>query len=368
MKTDIFAMISKTIPNWLHADAPASDIIISSRLRYARNIAGYRFPAWASDEELSEVFEMIQLALEYIQQSTTTEIVKLIKITDFTELQGEFLLERHLISPDFFKIFKSRIGKDKHLTTSGIFISNDETISIMVNEEDHLRFQVICGGFDFDSGFSKLNLLDDILDSTLRFAFSPQYGYLTACPTNVGTGLRVSIMAHLPGLVLTKEINQVLNSIWQLNYLTRGLYGEGTDTKGYFFQISNSITLGQSEQEIIQGMKNITTQLINHEQRSRDFLLKNMKTEIEDKVYRAYAILNSARLLNSDEALNLLATVRLGIVLQIISNVSLETINKVMILLKPANLQVFYNQVMNPYERDEKRAALIRTILQTSEN
>ncbi|MEO0072205.1 MAG: protein arginine kinase [candidate division WOR-3 bacterium] len=370
MENNTFTIISRTIPYWLVSGAPFEDIVISSRLRYARNIAGYRFPNLASNEELGEIFEMARAALENTQIPLETEKTEFITVTEFTDLQGEFLLERHLISPDFLKKIKSREkdDKNKHLSTLGVFISNDETISIMVNEEDHLRFQVISAGLEFDKGFSKLNTLDDIFESTLRYAFSPQYGYLTACPTNVGTGFRVSIMAHLPGLVLTKEINQALNTIWQFNCLVRGLYGEGTETRGYFFQISNSITLGQTEQEIMQGIKNIITQLINHEKKARDFLLKTMKTELEDKVYRAYAILRSARLLNSDEALNLLATVRLGVATEILNEVSLTTLNKIMILLKPANLQIFYNQTLNPYERDEKRASLIRTILQESQN
>jgi protein arginine kinase len=365
-------IINKTIPGWLNStDAPKAEVVVSSRLRYARNISGYRFPNHATEEELIEIYELIRATIEKneLWNSVFNEESKLIKIEKLSRLQAEFLLERHLISPDFIRKIKNlNETKEEHHKPYGVFISKNETTSIMINEEDHLRFQVISPGFEFQKNFEKLNLIDDIFEANLQYAFSPDYGYLTACPTNVGTGLRVSVMIHLPGLIITQEIHKAIKAIRQLNCLVRGIYGEGTETRGYFFQISNNITLGESEEEIIQGMKNITKQIIEYEERARDFLLKNMKTELEDKVHRAYAILRSARLLSSDEALNLLATVRLGVATAILNEISLNTLNKIMILLKPANLQIFYNQTMNAYERDEKRAALIRELLNQSVN
>lgn len=366
MKKELNSIISNAIPSWLDYDTTDSSIVLSSRVRYARNLSGYPFPNRATMSELNQVFEMINLTIT--QKPSFTELLsetEPITIDKISRLQAEFLLERHLISPDFIQ--KSATRKDTkqihNLRTRGVFISQNETISLMINEEDHLRFQVIMPGLNFEHGFELLNQLDNHLESLLRFAYSPQYGYLTACPSNIGTGLRASVLIHLPALVLTKEIDKILRAIWQINYTVRGLYGEGTETKGHFFQVSNTISLGQSESEIIEGITKITKQLIDYEEKSRDYLLKNMKYEIEDKVYRAYAVLNSARLITSEEALNLLATVRLGVATQLFSNISINTLNKIMILLRPANLQIFYNQKMTPRERDEKRAVLIRQIL-----
>lgn len=371
MKLQSLPLISKSIPSWLDYDTTDSSVVLSSRVRYARNLSGYPFPTRATPSELHQVFQMINLAItkepELTDTFTDTELISIDKITD---LQAEFLLERHLISPDFIQksIMRKESKSVQNLKTRGVFINQNETISLMINEEDHLRFHVIMHGFNFRPGFEKLNQLDNNLESVLRFAYSPQYGYLTACPSNVGTGLRASVLIHLPALVLTKEIEKVLRAIWQINFMVRGLYGEGTETKGYFFQVSNTVSLGQSESEIIDGIEKITKQLIEYEEKSRAYLLKNMKSEIEDKIFRAYAALGSARLINSEEALNLLATVRLGVALRLIQDISISTLNKIMIILRPANLQIFYNQKMTPRERDEKRAALIRQILSEQKN
>ena len=365
MKELKLSFTNQTLPIWLESDDSNSMMVISSRVRYARNLASYPFPTKATANELDEILEMISTAVKKEENLsrffTDTEPISIDKITP---LQAEFLVERHLVSPDFLH----RMNKKKDSKSSGpsgraVFINQDETISLMVNEEDHLRFQVLSAGLNFSDSFKKLNELDDSLEGLLRYAYSQQYGFLTACPSNVGTGLRASVMIHLPGLVLTKEIDKVLRAIFQIGYAVRGLYGEGTETRGYFFQISNTVCLGQSESEIIEGIEKVANQLISHEEKSRDYLSKHMKSEIEDKVFRAYAVLTSARLIASEEALNLLATARLGVAMKIITNTSITTLNKIMFLLKPANLQVFYNQEMSPHERDEKRAALIRQIL-----
>jgi protein arginine kinase len=365
MKDNKLSFTNKTLPIWLETDKANSLTVLSSRVRFARNLAGYPFPTKATANELDEILEMISTAIK--KEETLYKFFPdcdPIAIDKITPLQAEFLVERHLISPDFLH----RMTKKKDFKSSGsfgraAFINQDETVSLMVNEEDHLRFQVLSAGLNFTDSFQKLDELDDCLESLLQYAYSQQYGFLTACPSNVGTGLRASVMIHLPGLVLTKEIDKVLRAIWQIGYAVRGLYGEGTETRGYFFQISNTVCLGQSEAEIIEGIEKVTNQLISHEEKAREYLSKNMKSEIEDKVYRALALLNSARLITSEEALNLLATVRLGVAMKIITNITLTALNKIMFLLKPANLQVFYNQEMSPHERDEKRAALIRQIL-----
>lgn len=367
MKDITFSSVHETLPGWLISTDTDSPTILSSRVRFARNLSGFPFPTKANQQELNEILAMTSLAI-----SKDTNLARVfaetqpIVIDKITPLQAEFLVERHLISPDFVhKIFKKKTSKTTNSFGRAVFINKDETISLMVNEEDHLRFQVLTAGLNFQQGYEQLNELDNNLESVLNFCYSPRYGYLTACPSNVGTGLRASILIQLPGLILTKEIEKVIRGIWQIGYAVRGLFGEGTETKGYFFQVSNTVTLGQSESEIIEGIEKIAQQLIDYEEKARDYLLKNMKLEIEDKIFRAYAVLSSARLMTSEEALNLLATIRLGVTMAIISDISMTTLNKIMLLLRPANLQVFYNQEMSPLERDIKRASLIRHILAT---
>jgi protein arginine kinase len=370
MKNSIFSITDQTLPRWLKSTEVDSCTVLSSRVRFARNLTGFPFPLKATLNELNEVLEMVSSAItKEVNLSLLFSEKEAIFIDKLTPLQAEFLIERHLISPDFGQSnFKKKEKKPTNSYPRAVFINDDETASLMVNEEDHLRFQVLTPGFNFKNGYEKLDKIDNCLEAVLRFAYSQQYGYLTACPSNVGTGLRASILIHLPGLVLTKEIEKVLRAVWQIGYAVRGLYGEGSETRGHFFQISNTVTLGQSEQEIIEGIEKVTNQLIGYEDRARDYLLKNMKSELEDKIFRAQAVLNSARLITSIEALNLLATVRLGVAMQIVSDISMTTVNKLMLLLRPANLQIFYNQEMSPNERDEKRAALIKQLLQESRN
>ncbi|MEO0074952.1 MAG: protein arginine kinase [candidate division WOR-3 bacterium] len=371
MRNEALTLINKTVPPWLDQESQNSSIVISSRVRYARNLAGIPFPNRASNYELNQVYNMISESIKKDSDlKTIFPVHNPIALDRITRLQAEFLLERHLISPDFAQkcIPRKDIKNNHHLKAYGVAVSEDETVSLMINEEDHMRLQVIMSGLNFEQGFNRLNYIDNKFESLLRYAYSPRYGYLTACPSNIGTALRASILIHLPALVITKEIEKTLRAIWQINYMVRGLYGEGTETKGYLFQISNTSSLGQSEADIITNITKIAQELVNYEEQSREYLLKNMKLEIEDKIYRAYGLLTSARLLSSEEALNLLATVRLGVATQILTNVSLSTLNKIMILLKPANLQLFYNQKMTPQERDEKRASLIRQILSEQKN
>jgi protein arginine kinase len=367
-RDDSFA--NQTLPAWLEPVSTNSSIVLSSRVRFARNLAGFAFPNKATISELNEILEIVGIAIKKEQTMVQSfSQTNYLPIEQITTLQAEFLLERHLISPDF--LHRMRIKKDSKPENSsgrGVFINRDETISIMVNEEDHLRIQVLSPECNFANGFKKLDEFDNNLESNLRFAYSQQYGYLTACPSNVGTGLRASILIHLPGLVLTKEIEKILRAIWQIGYAVRGLYGEGTETRGHFFQISNTVCLGQSEQEILEGIEKVTSNLISYEEKARTYLINNTKTEIEDKIFRAHGVLNSARLISNEEAFNFLATVRLGVAMNIISDVSIATLNKIMLLIRPANLQMFYNQEMPPHERDEKRAALIRELLKNSNN
>jgi protein arginine kinase len=230
----------------------------------------------------------------------------------------------------------------------------------MVNEEDHLRLQAIVSGLDMESAWQNLNRADSELSSRLKFAFSEKYGYLTACPTNVGTGMRVSVLIHLPGLVLTKDIDETLKGVTQIGLSVRGFYGEGTEVLGNLFQISNHTTLGKTEEEIIETISQVIRQIIGFERRACETLLKEARTHIEDKIWRAYGILNHVRLLTSKEFMSLSSAVRLGISLGIIENISMKSLNQLMVLVQPAHLQKLHGAAMEAGERDFFRANMVR--------
>jgi protein arginine kinase len=336
--------------SWVFNIGESMDIILSSRVRLARNLKDFNFERKADPATQEKIIALVQQALEHTEMSGAGTFID---TKDLAPLSIQFLLERHLISPDFVQSQRPK----------GLFVSNDQSLSIMVNEEDHLRFQVLAAGLAFETTARRAHSIDFELDRRLSYAFSPELGYLTACPTNVGTGMRASVLIHLPALVLTREIEKVLRGVLQVGFSVRGLYGEGTETKGHFFQLSNQVTLGVTEAEIIEGLKKIARELITLEKNARHFLLKNTRLEIEDKIFRALAILKNARVMSSDEVINLTSAVRLGIGLELISEVSLPTVNEIMILTQPANLQILFGKAMESAERDEKRAEFIRNRL-----
>ena len=338
------------ITKWLDSSGPESDTVISNRVRLARNIKGIPFEIKATKTDQEKILGMVSYALDDLNFLKTG---KYYDGSELTTLVIQSLLERHLVSPDF------AASKNKH----AVFINNDETLSLMINEEDHVRYQVLSSGLDFELSLFQINDFDEQLEKELEFAYSPELGFLTACPSNVGTGIRASVLINLPGLVLTKEIEKVLRGILQIGLAVRGLYGEGTETKGNFFQVSNQQSLGRSEDEIIEIIEKSVRQVIDYEKKARDYLTQNAKTEIEDKVFRAQAVLRNARIITSEEAINLLGVVRLGVVMGIITDVSLKTINELLILTRPASIQLYYNKEMEAYDLDEKRASLLRNRL-----
>ncbi|OYD16839.1 protein arginine kinase [candidate division WOR-3 bacterium JGI_Cruoil_03_51_56] len=343
-------LAANPVGKWLAATGMESDIVISTRVRLARNLVDVPFIVKASASDQARVVDTVRWAL---QDSGYLKRGKFIDNEQLTEEQGQFLLERHLVSPDFIEAKTKR----------GLYVSRDETISLMVNEEDHLRFHALVSGFDFPSAFDVVSKLDERLESQVGYAFSSKFGFLTACPTNVGTGMRASVLVHLPGLVLTKEIEKVLRGAVHIDLVVRGLYGEGTETKGNFFQISNQKTLGRSESEILETVTDSTRQIVDYEHKAREYLIKNLRVEIEDKVFRSFALLKSARILSSDEAINLLATVRLGVSLGIINQVNLSRVSKLLILVLPENLQAMLGERLKLPERDERRATFVRESL-----
>ncbi|HDZ77176.1 MAG TPA: protein arginine kinase, partial [Candidatus Omnitrophica bacterium] len=338
----------KQASEWLKGTGPNSDIVFSSRLRLARNLEKVPFPHWANKKQGAETLERIRKALtqnDYLKNSM------FLRLSDVSPLDKQFLIERHLMS-------REHAIKPEN---KAILISPEEIVSIMVNEEDHLRIQIMKSGFDLREAWNIINNIDTTLSKKIRFAFSGEFGYLTACPTNVGTGMRGSVMLHLPALVMTKQINKVLAAIAKLSFTTRGLYGEGTQSAGNFFQISNQVSLGANEEEILENIKGIIRQVIEQENMARAALMKNNRNILEDRVFRSFGILKSAYIIDSAETIEMLSMLRLGQDLGIIKELDRTMINELLILTQPAHLQKIEGKKLSTQERDVKRAALIRS-------
>jgi protein arginine kinase len=332
---------------WLKGSGPNSDIVISSRIRLARNLDGLPFPHWANKKQSKDLLDTIEqavLKVDYLKNSN------FFKMADLDSVDKQFLVERHLMSYEH-----------AHKTDNkAVIVDDEEIISIMVNEEDHLRIQVMQSGFNLFEAWNIINRLDDNLAKELPFAFLPDYGYLTACPTNTGTGMRGSVMLHLPALVMANQIKQVLNAIAKLSFTTRGLYGEGTEASGNFFQISNQVSLGHSESEIIENINGLIRQIIEQENQAREIMLSRNRSILEDKISRSFGILKNAHIISSQETIELLSLVRLGCDMNIIKDIDRRRINELFIITQPAHLQKIENKRLSSQERDIKRAELIR--------
>ncbi len=346
----MFDQMAHKASSWLTAEGDEAAVVLSSRIRLARNIRGFTFPPYADPETRGNIVHFVRSAID---KSKELETGAFVSSDDVTEMQRAFLIERHLISPEFMR--------DQN--ASGLYISPDEKIAIMVNEEDHVRIQSMSSGLSLMDTLNRAMRIDDDLANSLEFDYDTDFGFLTSCPTNVGTGLRASILIHLAGLVLTKEIDSVIDHINKLGLVVRGFYGEGTDVWGNLFQISNQTTLGRSELDITESLEKITRQIIEFENKSRDRLLTEARDEIADKIWRAYGILRHARVLTSEEVMNLLSAVRLGAALKILDMVSIATVNKLLILSQPAHLQRYMGVELSPGDRDIARAKLVRDTL-----
>ncbi len=335
---------------WLKGTGPHSDIVISSRIRLARNLDKFSFPQWASKKQGEQILQAIEEAIakvDYLKNTTT------FKLADVDSIDKQFLIERHLMSYEHAQKADSK----------AVVIDNEEIVSIMLNEEDHIRMQVMQSGFNLFEAWNIINSIDDSLASKLSFAFLSDWGYLTACPTNTGTGMRGSVMLHLPALVMMQQINRVLAAIAKLSFTTRGLYGEGTQATGNFFQISNQVSLGHSENEIIANINGLIKQIIEQENQAREVLLSRNKAILEDKIHRSFGILKNAYIISSQETTELLSMVRLGCDLGIIKDIDRSSINELFIITQPAHLQKIENKKLSTQERDVKRAEIIRSRL-----
>ena len=333
--------------DWLGGDGPHHNIVVSSRVRLARNLKGTPFPGWAKKAERVTILERIRPHVEGLPEMA--EAVSL-ACQDLSALEKQVLVERHLIS---------REHAAKGLG-SAVVMNRRQNLSIMVNEEDHLRMQSIRSGLQLKAAFKSVNKVDTELEQQLDFAFDPTLGYLTACPSNVGTGMRASAMVHLPGLVLSEQINQVVQAVNKIGLAVRGLYGEGTEALGNLFQVSNQTTLGETEEQIIDRLQKVILQIIEHEQNARMTLLQHRSSTLLDHVGRAYGILRYAYSMNSKEALNLLSLAKLGCDLGFYPEPWSVAVDELFIETQPAHLQKGSQQKLAADERDGLRAEIIR--------
>ncbi|MCM8800973.1 MAG: protein arginine kinase [Candidatus Omnitrophica bacterium] len=337
----------KHTSEWLKGSGPHSDIVLSSRIRLARNLDKIPFPHWANKKQAEAVLNQVEEAIskiDYLRKS------KCFRLAELDGIDKQFLVERHLVSYEH----------TQKTDYKAVVIDEDEILAIMINEEDHLRIQVMQSGFNLFEAWNIISQIDDALAKELNFAFTSEWGYLTACPTNTGTGMRASVMLHLPALVMTRQINRVLSAVAKLSFTTRGLYGEGTQATGNLFQISNQVSLGHSEIEIIENLSGLIRQVIEQENQARQTMLNRNWAMIEDRVNRSLGILKSAHIISSQETLELLSMVRMGCDLGIIKNINRSIINELFIITQPAHLQKIENKKLSTEERDIKRANLIR--------
>lgn len=352
-RTNIF---ENALSDWMKGRGPESDVVISTRIRLARNLRSLPFPMLATNQQSGEVLEQIVRVLDSDELGTVSGFA-LYKLDSLDDLQKRVLVEKHLISPGLAD--ESRNG--------AVMINDNESVSIMINEEDHLRIQCLNPGFQIREAWDLANQIDDIFEAEVDYAFDERRGFLTSCPTNVGTGIRASVMMHLPALVLTQQMNRILQAINQVGLAVRGLYGEGSEAIGNLFQISNQITLGQSEQEIIDNLYGVAKQIIEHERAARQKLLAESRMRISDRVNRSYGILSHASIMDSKEAAQRLSDVRLGVDLGLLADVSPNILNELMVMTQPGFLQQYAGAKLSADDRDIRRAELIRDKITGSE-
>lgn len=340
--------LNQAVSSWMSAEGPDSDIVLSSRIRLARNIEQFKFPYAFSNEEANQVIQLIKNRMQEHRFSKVGEMELLI-MENLQPLQKRVLVEKHLISPN--------LAEGSH---GACLLSENEEVSIMLNEEDHIRIQVLFPGFQIKEALEMANGIDDWIEDYADYAYDETAGYLTSCPTNVGTGLRASVMMHLPGLVLTHQMNRIIPAINQLGLVVRGIYGEGSEALGNIFQVSNQITLGKSEIEIVEDLISVVSQIVSQERNSREALRRTSGIQLENRIWRSFGVLAHSRIIESKEAASCLSDVRLGIDMGYIENVSRNILTELMIVTQPGFLQQYSGGPLRPDERDIRRAALIR--------
>jgi protein arginine kinase len=332
---------------WLRGSGPDSDIVVSSRIRLARNLADYPFIRKCTGLDRAAIEKTLR---DRIYQIDGIGDVTYIDVNALDEVDRQFLVERQLISREHAESDGAR----------GVAIDTNEQFSLMINEEDHLRIQVMHSGLDLEKAWQQISHIDDLIEDNITFAFHERLGYLTACPTNVGTGMRVSVMLHLPALVLTHQIEKVFRSLQKISLAVRGLYGEGSQAMGDFYQVSNQITLGKSEEDLIGQVAEVAPALIDYERKARDYLINEGRKDLHDRVSRAYGVLCTAQTISSEETMQLLSSVRMGVNLGLISDVEIPTVNKLFIHTQPAHLQKLRGIELNTADRNVERATYLQ--------
>src|SRR5438874_2595283 len=335
---------------WLRGSGPQSEIVISSRIRLARILAEFPFIRRCTDSDRQAIEKSFHDAIDTV---TAWKNLLQVNVSGLPTVDRQLLVERQLISRELSDANGARC----------VFIDPQETFSLMVNEEDHLRMQVMHSGLDMESAWDQINRMDDLLSEQVNYAFHDRLGYLTACPTNVGSGMRVSVMLHLPALVITQQIDKVFRSLQKMGLAVRGLYGEGSQAMGDFYQISNQITLGRSETDLVKQVGEVIPVIIDYERQARAFLVKESRKDLHDRVSRAYGILCTAQTISSEETLHLLSSVRMGIYLGLIPDVEIPTINKLFIHTQPAHLQKLRGAELPSADRNVERAMYLQSHL-----
>jgi protein arginine kinase len=342
-----FATLIKNPADWMRGSGPHSDVVMTSRVRLARNLRGYPFPGWSQEKQRTDMLSMARPLVESLPEMKDGYSED---YGTLSKIKKQVLVERHIISRE-------------HAARSNgcaVVVDRKQNLSIMINEEDHFRIQGIRPGLALRGAFDLVDKVDSELEGQLPYAFDSRLGYLTACPTNLGTGMRASVMMHLPALVLTDQVSQVMKAVNKIGLAVRGLYGEGTEALGNLFQVSNQHTLGEKEGEIIQQIERVIESVVRSEQNARVKLREDHRTMLEDQIGRAYAILRHAHILNSKEALNLLSMLRLGADMDLIADCDRSVIDLLLLEIQPAHLQLRAMRELSPEERDEMRAEITR--------
>jgi protein arginine kinase len=342
--------LTHTSGEWLRGHGPETDIVMSSRIRLARNLAAFPFTNRASSHQKADLESLLR---DRITKLEVNPRLQYIAVAGLSPLDRQFLVERQLISREMAGAEGPR----------GVAFDERESVSLMINEEDQLRLQVMRSGLALDEAWQDIDRVDDLLEQRVTYAFSEEFGYLTACPTNVGTGMRASVMLHLPALGWTKQIEKVFRALQKINLAVRGLYGEGSRASGDFYQISNQVTLGKSESAILNEIREVIPEIIKYERHARNTLVRESRQALQDKVSRAYGTLCSATMMTSEETMDLLSSVRLGINLGLLDDITMATVNELFIHTQPAHLQKLMGNLLDGEERNAARARYLRTRL-----
>ena len=343
---------------WITGEGPHADIILSSRIRLARNLERFPFRETITRAQQELVTDDVMSGFAEVEDAAGSEGTRQnLRLAELSEADTTLLLERHLVSREMIK----------YRDASALLIGNGGRLALLVNEEDHVRVQALTPGFQLETAWQIASHAEEVLRHRVKFAYHHRFGFLTSCPTNTGTGLRASVLIHLPGLVLTREIHKVLQGLAQIGLTFRGLYGEGSDVIGNYFQISNQTTLGKSEEELVGHLAQITRQVIEYEENARQVLARDALDEIEDKVWRAYGLLRYARSISFDEMMNLLSAVRLGVSMKLLPEIRVSTLNELLLWTQTAHLERRAGRTLVKRERENERAATIREILDSGD-